>query len=305
MDFPIEYTNDDTQTIISDITDNDITTVSSENFEDKLNEITCKLTNDLNKLNIDNLKDKCKNQGISYLSKIKKPELIQLLEAEFCKMIPILKEKKVNDLKNIYKLASGVKKITTTKKDNLVYELLLYYSDNMLFKIDETKIQTIEIEEIRVKCEPLSLMEQLETQKNEIELKMKEEIKKIEEEKKKLLEEEKKKIEEERKKLEEEERKKLEEEKKENKKKKQSIPKNVRIIIWNHYIGEDIIKHKCLCCKKVTISNTQFEVGHVLSEKNGGTHEINNLRPICFSCNHSMGAENMVDFVVKYGLYIG
>jgi 5-methylcytosine-specific restriction endonuclease McrA len=79
----------------------------------------------------------------------------------------------------------------------------------------------------------------------------------------------------------------------------------VRVIVWNHYIGEDIIKHKCLCCKKVTISNTNFEVGHVLSEKCGGTHEINNLRPICFSCNHSMGSENMVDFVVKFGLYIG
>jgi hypothetical protein len=91
----------------------------------------------------------------------------------------------------------------------------------------------------------------------------------------------------------------------ETKKKKQSIPKNVRIIVWNHYIGEDIIKHKCLCCKKVTISNTNFEVGHVQSEKNGGTHEINNLRPICYSCNHSMATENMIDFVVKYGLYIG
>jgi 5-methylcytosine-specific restriction endonuclease McrA len=79
----------------------------------------------------------------------------------------------------------------------------------------------------------------------------------------------------------------------------------VRVIIWNHYIGEDIIKHKCLCCKKVTISNTNFDVGHVLSEKNGGTHEINNLRPICFACNHSMGSENMIDFVVKFGLFIG
>ena len=38
---------------------------------------------------------------------------------------------------------------------------------------------------------------------------------------------------------------------------------------------------------------------------NGGTHEINNLRPICFACNHSMGTENMIEFVVKYGLYIG
>jgi 5-methylcytosine-specific restriction endonuclease McrA len=48
-----------------------------------------------------------------------------------------------------------------------------------------------------------------------------------------------------------------------------------------------------------------FHVGHVISEKAGGTHEINNLRPICASCNHSMGSENMVDFVIKYGLYIG
>jgi 5-methylcytosine-specific restriction endonuclease McrA len=94
-------------------------------------------------------------------------------------------------------------------------------------------------------------------------------------------------------------------EKEESKKKKQSIPKQVRQIVWNHYIGDDIIKHKCLSCKKVTISNTNFDVGHVISEKNGGTHEINNLRPICAACNHSMSSENMVDFVVKYGLYIG
>lgn len=93
--------------------------------------------------------------------------------------------------------------------------------------------------------------------------------------------------------------------KEEIKRKKQAIPKNIRTIIWNHYIGEDIIKHKCLCCKKVTIQITGFDVGHVLSEKNGGTHEINNLRPICGACNHSMGTENMIDFVKKYGLYIG
>ena len=93
--------------------------------------------------------------------------------------------------------------------------------------------------------------------------------------------------------------------KEELKKKKQSIPKQVRTIVWNHYIGEDIIKHKCLCCKKVIITNTNFDVGHVLSEKNGGTHEINNLRPICGACNHSMGSENMIDFVVKFGLFIG
>ena len=121
---------------------------------------------------------------------------------------------------------------------------------------------------------------------------IKQQAEKIEEEKK--LQEEKKLL---------EETKKIEKE--EAKKKKQAIPKQVRVIVWNHYIGDDIIKHKCLCCKKVTITNTNFDVGHVLSEKNGGSHEINNLRPICGACNHSMGVENMIDFVVKYGLYIG
>jgi 5-methylcytosine-specific restriction endonuclease McrA len=176
--------------------------------------------------------------------------------------------------------------------------------------------------DVTSKAEPISLIEQLEKQKMEIELKLQEEKRLLEEkalqEEKRLLEEkalqEEKRLQEEKalqdikeKKAKDEETLKLkeEEDKREAKKKKQSIPKNVRVIVWNHYIGEDIIKHKCLCCKKVTISNTNFEVGHVLSEKCGGTHEINNLRPICFSCNHSMGSENMIDFVVKFGLYIG
>lgn len=136
-----------------------------------------------------------------------------------------------------------------------------------------------------------SLVEQLEKQKQEIEQRIQEEFKRKEEEERKRAKEE-------------EERKKAEE-KLEAKKKKQAIPKNVRMLVWGHYIGDDIIKHKCLCCKKINISNTNFEVGHVLSEKNGGTHEINNLRPICFACNHSMGTENMVDYVIKYGFYIG
>ena len=79
----------------------------------------------------------------------------------------------------------------------------------------------------------------------------------------------------------------------------------MRNIVWNQYIGEDIVKHKCLCCKKVTISITSFEVGHVLSEACGGSQEIGNLRPICYVCNRSMGTENMVDFVVRFGLFIG
>jgi 5-methylcytosine-specific restriction endonuclease McrA len=86
--------------------------------------------------------------------------------------------------------------------------------------------------------------------------------------------------------------------------KKKSIPKSIKINIWNTYIGEDIMKHKCFCCKKNTIKIIDFEAGHVLSESNGGTDEITNFRPICRSCNSSMGTMHMEEYVKKYGLYI-
>ena len=89
------------------------------------------------------------------------------------------------------------------------------------------------------------------------------------------------------------------------KKKKQSIPKHIKKLVWNTYIGNDIIKHRCLCCKKITIENTFFDCGHVLSEKDGGTLELSNLRPICSECNRSMGSMNMIEYVKKFGLFIG
>lgn len=301
----------DSQSIISDITENnDNNTTISFEIEIKVNEITSKLNSELNKLNLDSLKDKAKDLGVSGISKIKKPDLIQILENEFIKLLPILKEKKSNDLKNICKQC-GIKGVAGYKKDYLVCQILEYHSSILKFKLDDIQTQQDEKEKEKEndnsnnnKIEQLTLIEQLEKQKQEIELKMKEETKRQEEEKRQKEKEEKDKEEEE-KRIKEEETKRQKEKEKEEKKKKQSIPKNVRVIIWNHYIGEDIIKHKCLSCKKVTISNTNFDVGHVLSEKNGGTHEINNLRPICFACNHSMGSENMIDFVVKFGLFIG
>jgi 5-methylcytosine-specific restriction endonuclease McrA len=86
--------------------------------------------------------------------------------------------------------------------------------------------------------------------------------------------------------------------------KKQKIPAKVRMDVWSTYIGAQIAQHRCICCKKVTIKQTEFEVGHVISERNGGTLEINNLRPICSVCNKSMGCTDMVEFVKTYGYYI-
>jgi len=296
----------DNQTIISDITD--ISSAISFNMDEKLVETKQKVEDELNKLTMDTLKEKSKDFGINGSYRMKKPELVDSLTTEFMKMVPILKEKKNNELKNICKYHNIKITGTVTKKESLIYQILTFYATNLKFRLDDIPIthataeqmpvDTVKKESLPPPVQELSLIEQLEKQRLEIENKIKEES----DRKRKKEEEEKQRLEEEAKKRQDDEKKK---EKEEMKKKKQTIPKNVRIIVWNNYIGEDIIKHKCLCCKKVTISNTNYEVGHVLSEKNGGTHEINNLRPICFACNHSMGTENMIDFVVKFGLYIG
>ena len=304
------------QTVISDITDaNETPTVSSTELLQKVEDIRLKTETELSKRTLDELKTKGKELGIGNVSSMKKPVLVQALLAEFMKIWqPTLKDKKLPELKSICK-SFDLKGITGLKRDELCLLILNYCSTKLRFRLDDapttsglddsnttsTSSATTTTTSTKTKMpetKKVNTIEELEKQKLEIETKMKDEL----DRQKKIAEEEmKNKIEEERRAAEEEKRR----EKEESKKKKQAIPKHVRSIVWNHYIGEDIIKHKCLCCKKVTISNTNFEVGHVVSEKNGGTHEINNLRPICGACNHSMGTENMVDYVVKYGLFIG
>jgi 5-methylcytosine-specific restriction endonuclease McrA len=306
---------DETQTIVSELSDGKSCQIKNFKSVEEINE---KMFKELSKLTLDKLKDKCKIVGIQVNSKSKKTELIGLLMMEFEKTWIIFKNLNKNEVKEECKKYK-IKGISGLKKEELLSLLMNYYSENLIInslkteEIEIKEIQQMTISEIQViekeqTNTQLSLIEELEKQKQDIERKMLEEIERqrIELEKKRQEELERQQAEEEEKlRIELEKQKEKEKEKEEKKKKKQAIPKNVRNIVWNHYIGEDIIKHRCLCCKKVLITNTNFEVGHVLSEKNGGTHEINNLRPICGSCNHSMGIENMIEFVVKYGLYIG
>ncbi len=84
------------------------------------------------------------------------------------------------------------------------------------------------------------------------------------------------------------------------KKKKEKIPAAVRKIVWNTYIGKDKTIGNCLCCDAEEISNTNFECGHIKSEKNGGEITIENLRPICGHCNKSIGGNNMDEFMDRY-----
>jgi hypothetical protein len=78
---------------------------------------------------------------------------------------------------------------------------------------------------------------------------------------------------------------------------KKPIQRYVRERVWNLYIGEDKKEGKCLCCNDTTIDKKNFMCGHVKSEKDGGIADVENLRPICSSCNGTMGSTNMRKFM--------
>jgi hypothetical protein len=81
---------------------------------------------------------------------------------------------------------------------------------------------------------------------------------------------------------------------------KRAIPKTLRDTVWVKYIGE-VFKGKCCCCKSTQITVQNFVCGHVESDKKGGEINIHNLRPICVSCNSSMGSKNMNSFMKDVG----
>ena len=85
------------------------------------------------------------------------------------------------------------------------------------------------------------------------------------------------------------------------KKTKEKIPATVKNTLWRKYFNDNM-DAKCQCCLSESISIKNFDCGHIISEKNGGSVSIDNLKPICRLCNSSMSTMNMQEFINKYGL---
>lgn len=66
-----------------------------------------------------------------------------------------------------------------------------------------------------------------------------------------------------------------------------------RQLIWHTYIGPHRGRILCPLCRVNNIEPLNYVVGHVVSLHNGGTNDINNVRPICSMCNSSMGVRDM------------
>ena len=72
--------------------------------------------------------------------------------------------------------------------------------------------------------------------------------------------------------------------------------------VWATHVGEDIGKTKCMCCKMSDITQMSFHCGHVVSEHNGGLLSLDNLLPICQSCNSSMGTRDLREYKETNGI---
>lgn len=78
--------------------------------------------------------------------------------------------------------------------------------------------------------------------------------------------------------------------------KKKYISSTLKRLVWNKWIGEEIGKAKCCCCKTTDIVQMSFHAGHIIAEVKGGKTSVSNLMPICQNCNSSMGKQNLFDF---------
>ena len=78
---------------------------------------------------------------------------------------------------------------------------------------------------------------------------------------------------------------------------KANIPKALKMTIWDEFVGKDKRRALCICCcdREIELNNCVY--GHIISEKDGGKANVENLLPICSQCNGSMGAQNMGEYV--------
>jgi hypothetical protein len=81
-------------------------------------------------------------------------------------------------------------------------------------------------------------------------------------------------------------------------KSRKPIPKKIRGEVWkNHF--QLSTKGACFCCKKELDAFDDWHAGHIISRANNGADTASNLRPVCGSCNLSMGTENMDEFKTR------
>lgn len=87
-------------------------------------------------------------------------------------------------------------------------------------------------------------------------------------------------------------------EKKANKKSRTSCPLSVKQAVWKKYNGEKMYGKCYVCGKKIHYDTV--EMGHNIPASKGGKWTLSNCRPLCRSCNRSMGTMTIEAFKKKH-----
>ena len=80
---------------------------------------------------------------------------------------------------------------------------------------------------------------------------------------------------------------------------RQSIPKTMRRKVWQKRCSEKLVG-ACYTCGEA-LSYDAFECGHVVAVVDGGKSVIDNLEPVCQTCNRDMGTMNLEAYRAKLG----
>jgi len=77
-----------------------------------------------------------------------------------------------------------------------------------------------------------------------------------------------------------------------------SIPLSIRKQVWRVYNG-NVGSAACFVCNN-NITALDYECGHIQAKSKGGENTIDNLLPICGSCNKSMSDMHLFEYVEKH-----
>jgi hypothetical protein len=77
-----------------------------------------------------------------------------------------------------------------------------------------------------------------------------------------------------------------------------SIPVPTRSTVWKSFNGRSM-DGKCFCCDS-NINYENFHCGHISPRSKNGNLHPSNLRPICASCNTSMGNRHMYEYMLLF-----
>jgi hypothetical protein len=83
-----------------------------------------------------------------------------------------------------------------------------------------------------------------------------------------------------------------------DKRSRKTIPKKIRAQVWTNTFGSST-HGVCHCCNSTINCLDSWHAGHIVASANGGSDTAENLRPICVSCNLSMGSEHMDSFKTR------